>query len=337
VSPDDGDRVEDLDAWIAAKALTEYEVAPGSELRLVNRSENTVFGLTDAATGEQSMLRVHRPGYHHRHQIESELDWLAAIRRDDVVTVPTVCAARDGRRVVTVDGVDAGPRHVVRFALIPGAHPDEDCLTERDFHDLGRVTAALHEHSRRWRRPPGFDRFAWDWDSSLGCRPRWGRWQDSAGVGPDQRRVLAGAQDLLQQRLTEYGRSPDRFGLVHADLRLANLLVDAGVIAAIDFDDCGFSWFFYDFGAAVSFIEDDPAVPQWQDAWLAGYRTAGQVSTADEDMLASFVMLRRLKLLAWMGTHDHELESQTKLTTYAEGSCELAERYMTSGGRLVHR
>ncbi|MFA5708040.1 phosphotransferase enzyme family protein [Mycolicibacterium sp.] len=327
----------DLDARIAAKALTEYDVAPGSELRLVNRSENTVFGLADAGGGETLMVRVHRHGYHERQQIESELDWLAAIRRDGVVAVPEVRAARDGTRVVTVDGVDERPRHVVCFEVVPGAHPDENLLTDTDFRDLGRITAALHEHARTWRRPPGFDRFAWDWESCLGRRPRWGRWQDSVGVGSDQRRLLGRAQDLLERRLRDYGDGGDRFGLVHADLRLANLLVHDGDITAIDFDDCGFGWFFYDFGAAVSFIEDDPALPEWQHAWLAGYREAGAVTGADEGMLASFVLLRRLKLLAWMGTHRHALESQTKLTTYAEGSCELAERYLTSGGRLLHR
>ncbi|CAJ1580100.1 phosphotransferase enzyme family protein [[Mycobacterium] wendilense] len=326
---------DDLAARIAATASGAYDVAPDSELKLVNRSENTVFALTDAATGEPLIMRVHRHGYHERHQIESELDWLAAIRADGAVSVPQVRAARDGTRVVTVDGVDDRPRQVVCFEQIPGVHPDENLLTDNDFHHLGRITAALHDHARRWRRPPGFDRFAWDWESCLGQRPRWGRWQDSVGVGPPQRRLLGRAQDLLEQRLRAYGCGADRFGLMHADLRLANLLVHDGDITAIDFDDCGFSWFFYDFGAAVSFIEDDPALPRWQDAWLAGYRTAGTVSAADEEMLASFVMLRRLKLLAWMGTHDHALESRTKLARYAEGSCELAECYLTSGGRVV--
>ena len=47
----------------------------------------------------------------------------------------------------------------------------------------------------------------------------------------------------------------ERFGLVHADLRLANLLVEDEKVNVIDFDDCGYSWFMYDFGTAVSFID----------------------------------------------------------------------------------
>jgi hypothetical protein len=57
----------------------------------------------------------------------------------------------------------------------------------------------------------------------------------------------------------------------------------------------------------------------------------------DEGMLASFVFLRRLMLLAWMGTHSHSKESATKAVTYAQGSCELAERYLMSNGRSLTR
>ena len=90
-----------------------------------------------------------------------------------------------------------------------------------------------------------------------------------------------------------------------------------------------------DFGTAVSFIEDDPALPEWQDSWIAGYRTRRSIAAEDEDMLPSFVLLRRLMLLAWMGTHSHSKESRTKAITYAEGSCALAERYLSSNGRRL--
>ena len=45
---------------------------------------------------------------------------------------------------------------------------------------------------------------------------------------------------------------------MHADIRLANLLVDGEHVRVIDFDDCGWSWFMYDFATTVSFIEDHP-------------------------------------------------------------------------------
>ena len=323
--------VSEDDIAVAEAALAAYGLAPDSALRLLNLSENATFAVDDAGTGEQTILRVHRQNYHRPHEIESELDWLDALRRDGDVTVPTVRPARDGRRVVTVD-LGGTARHVVHFDMVAGAEPDEETVTVGDFHTLGGITAALHEHSHQWSRPPGFGRFSWDWQHSLGDDPRWGRWQDADGVDTAEQRLLDRAQDLLRRRLEEYGTTADRYGLIHADLRLANLLVDPPVITVIDFDDCGFGWYFYDFGTAVSFIEHDPALPEWQYSWVSGYRSRRELPAADEDMLASFVMLRRLLLLAWMGTHSHSKESSTKAITYAAGSCGLAERYLSSNG-----
>jgi Ser/Thr protein kinase RdoA (MazF antagonist) len=329
-----GEGVVQDDIAVAERALVEYDLGPESALSLLNLSENATYAVEDAGTGTRSILRVHRQNYHRAHEIESELDWLEALRRDSDLTVPTVLPARDGRRVVTVNA-DGTPRHVVHFEMVSGAEPDEATLTVEDFHTLGRITAALHEHSHAWTRPSGFSRFSWDWDHSLGDQPRWGRWQDAEGVGKQEHELLDRAERLLRQRLTDYGTGPDRFGLIHADLRLANLLVDGATITVIDFDDCGFGWFYYDFGTAVSFIEDDPALPEWQESWTAGYRSRRPLAAADEDMLASFVLLRRLLLLAWMGTHSHSKESRTKAITYAVGSCTLAERYLSSNGHRL--
>lgn len=333
-----GDELVAADRDVAERALAEYDLAPDSALQLLNLSENATYAVEDAATGTQSILRVHRQNYHLAHQIGSELDWIDALRDDSDITVPTVLPAADGRRVVTVN-VNGTDRHVVHFAMVAGAEPDEETVTVDDFHTLGQITAALHTHSHAWARPAGFSRFAWDWAHSLGDAGRWGRWQDADGVGADEHRLLTRAEQLLRDRLEGYGTGPGQFGLIHADLRLANLLVDAtgssSKITVIDFDDCGFGWFFYDFGTAVSFIEDDPALPEWQDSWLAGYRAHRPVAAADEEMLPSFVLLRRLMLLAWMGTHSHSKESRTKAITYAHGSCTLAERYLSSTGRSL--
>ena len=58
---------------------------------------------------------------------------------------------------MTVDQ-DGTPRYVVHFEMVAGAEPDEKALTVSDFHTLGRITAALHDHSTTWTRPRGFRR-----------------------------------------------------------------------------------------------------------------------------------------------------------------------------------
>ena len=95
--------------------------------------------------------------------------------------------------------------------------------------------------------------------------------------------MLARLDRTLRDRLAAYGRGAERWGLIHADLRLANLLARPGSpTAVIDFDDCGFGWYLYDFGAAVSFIEDHPDVPAATDQWVAGYRRVAPLATEEE-------------------------------------------------------
>ncbi|WP_066944685.1 phosphotransferase enzyme family protein [Microtetraspora fusca] len=312
---------------VAHAALRRYDVSPDAGVTLLNVSENATFLVDDS--GSRTVLRVHRLGYHSPEAIASELDWLAALRADAGIRTPTVVPARDGSRVVTVDDPGAQPRRCVMFEYLPGTEPAEDRLVE-SFEPLGAITARMHRHARGWARPAVFTRFHWDTDAAFGPEPRWGRWQDGVGVDREVHEVLSRLEKELCDRLARFGRGPERYGLIHADLRLANLLVDAADgTSVIDFDDCGLGWYLYDLGAAVSFIEHYPQVPEMIDSWVRGYRSVLDLPTADEDEIWTFIMLRRLLLVAWIGSHSAADVAVELGAGYTHGSCELAERYLS--------
>lgn len=317
------------DEAIAQAALARYDLSPAATVELINVSENTTFRVADPATGTRAALRVHRPGYRVADEILSELDWMDALAADGVVVAPKAIAARDGARVVEVRAGDVR-RDVVLFEWLDGAMPasgDADLVD--GFRMLGAISAALHRHAREWRPPAGFRRPRWEHATMLGAQPAWGRWQDGLGVGPEELDVLCRLDAVLERRLAAYGDDPQRFGLVHADLRLANLLVDDGAVRVIDFDDCGWSWWLYDFATAVSFFEDDPVVPELAAAWAEGYRTVAPLDAADEAELQTFVLLRRLLLVAWVGSHQHAPEAVELGAPFTAATCALAEAYLS--------
>ena len=331
----DTDRLE----LIARDALTAYGVPPQARLTLLNISENATYRLDDDRTGQRSVLRVHRPGYHSLPAIRSELAWVQALRADGVVSTPAVLPATDGSLVAVGTHPDGERRHVVRFAWVDGVEPAGDRLVD-DFRTLGAITARLHRHARTWPAPTGFTRFRWDYETSIGPRGHWGRWQDGMGVGPAEHAVLGRLDAALRERLAAFGDGPDRFGLVHADMRLANLLVGgpvdapaedapAGEVAVIDFDDCGFGWFMYDLGSSLSFIEHDPQVPDLIAAWVRGYRDVAPLSAREEAELPTFVLLRRLLLVAWIGSHHDTELAQSMGVEFTRVSCDLAESYLS--------
>ena len=63
-----------------------------------------------------------------------------------------------------------------------------------------------------------------------------------------------------------------------------------------------------------------------------GYRRVRPLSKEDEAELPTFVMLRRMILFAWMGSHAETDLAKQEGPAYAEGTCEMAEKYLTKFG-----
>ncbi len=129
-----------------------------------------------------------------------------------------------------------------------------------------------------------------------------------------------------------YGTGQDTFGLIHADLRLANLMVEGDRLTAIDFDDCGFGWWAYDLASALSFIETDARLPELIAQWVEGYSRVALLRREDRVMIPSLIFLRRVLLTAWLSTRaDSDTAQALGGPDYTMGTLELAERYLTDG------
>jgi Ser/Thr protein kinase RdoA (MazF antagonist) len=249
------------------------------------------------------------------------------------VQTPASIAAKDGSRVVLARAPGVQERNAVIFEWLDGTVVDLDDgdAAPGQFETLGAISARMHLHVGGWRRPASFTRPRWDYDFSIGPRGHWGAWQDGLGIGAEELRQLQALDATVKARLERFGDGAGRFGLIHADMRLANLLVNASEVLVIDFDDCGFSWLMYDFATTVSFMEDHPRVPELRDAWVRGYRTVAELDAASEAELETFVMLRRLLLVAWIGSHHTFATEAAELGAgFTAGTCALAEEYLST-------
>ena len=318
---------------VAKLAIRNYELPDGLSVKMINLSENATYGV-EAPNGERWALRIHRDGYHSRAAIASELAWLMNLRERGVVTTPLPVKGTNGEIIQEVTHPALSkPRYIVLSAWEDGIEPGIGQDLVKPFEILGEVTARMHEHSRTWKRPSFFERFTWDFETSLGeVKPHWGHWRDGMGVDGAKAKLFGRTVDLIARRLSAYGKSTERFGLIHCDLRLANLLIDGNSVKVIDFDDCGFGWYMYDAATPVSFYEHEPQVPDLIEAWKAGYRKAGTLSKADEAEIPTFVMLRRLLLVAWIGSHAETNLAKSMGIAYSEGTGPLCENYLAKFG-----
>jgi Ser/Thr protein kinase RdoA (MazF antagonist) len=305
----------------------------GAALKMINHSENTTYRVSPQSGGRPVILRVHREGYHTVNGIRSELAWMRALQAEAGVHTPQAISGSDGQDIQAVSHPALPtPRNCVLFEFIEGEEPRQDNDLTEAFQQLGEVTARTHNHSCGWKRPDFFERLCWDFEHSLGGKPNWGPWLNGPDMTPARRPLLQRLVDAMERRLRLFGQSSDRYGLIHADFRLANLLIHKGDIRVIDFDDCGIGWFLYDAGTAVSFFEHKPEVPGLIAAWCEGYRRVRSLSAEEEAELPTFVMLRRMILFAWMGSHAETDLAKQEGPAYAEGTCEMAERYLARFG-----
>lgn len=330
-----GTYIEKMSRLLRAE-LPLWGVSENSELTLLTFSENATFLVNDDVTKRRLVMRVHRPNYCHHAEILSELDWLLSLKNSGAINVAAPVPLVSGERVARLENEDS-VTFVVAFEFITGAEPDSSCDLTNWYHRLGHIAGHLHLHSLGWQRPPAFTRKIWTFDTIIGKQALWGNWRNQSQFAPDDVSLLEQTENLLKEQLDEYGCSPDRFGLVHSDMRLANLLVDGDQLTVIDFDDCGICWFGWDFATAVSFIEDDPLLESYQAAWLEGYRSVRPFSRQDEAMIPVLVMLRRLQLSAWIASHAETPTAQQLAGTYPEGTVSLARRYLHKHGMHASR
>jgi Ser/Thr protein kinase RdoA (MazF antagonist) len=315
---------------LARLALRRYDMGEVLRVEMINLSENATFR-ADAASGQSYAMRIHRHGYHEQPAIESELAWLVDLRKSGYVTTPRPVAGLNGEPIQHVQHPRMKfPRHVVLFHWEHGREPGIGEDLAKPFEALGAAAARMHQHVLEWQKPDWFTRHTWDFDTALGeVNPHWGRWRDGLGVTDEMRKLFSRTVVKIGNRLSAYGQSQERFGLVHGDLRLANLLVDGEDIKVIDFDDCGFSWFMYDAATPVSFYEHEPQVPELVEHWKTGYRRVRPLSQADEAEIPTFIVLRRLLLVAWIGTRRDTDLAKSMGVAYSEGTVALCENFLS--------
>lgn len=333
-------------------------------------SENHTYRVTRLNGKPVATLRICRPGYRTLRELQAEIDWLSHLNNEvklEGIEIIRPIPAFDGSAVQVVTLPDGSAFHGVAFAYMDGVTPDEgDGETMRRlFRRLGLLAAALHEHTRGLEpaatlhepnqaiRPstafgeltqglgaaaaprasfiPPITRPVWDCDTTLGPNAPWGNWRDFADFAPQERRLLERVEERIRCIMAAYGKPHGRFGLIHADMRLANLLVEGDILKLLDFDDCAYSWHLFDLAASLSFIEARPDLPDLIAAWLEGYRAASPsypLEEADMAVIPSLIMMRRFQLTAWLATRHDSDPVPALLSAWKQDTLALAARYL---------
>lgn len=275
------------------------------DIRPISNTENVVFRVEAAETGQLYALRLHRPGYNALETLVSERAWTSALAAADMM-VPTGRRAKNGDWYVPVDTPDAAQWRYAGLTVWHRGQTVESLIGDERgpdtwpwFHRIGELVGDLHTHSERWTVPSGFVRHRLDLAGLAGENPFWGRFWDSACLDADERQLLSAARELVIARLGELQRAGAPFGLIHADSHLDNVLVSGDRLGLIDFDDCAFGWHMFDCAVTLYSSWSLPQFGEIRDRFLAGYASRRPLPEDSLQQLDLFLLIRSLMLVSW--------------------------------------
>jgi Ser/Thr protein kinase RdoA (MazF antagonist) len=321
---------------LAHTALRGWDLAVAN-IEPIKVRENAVFRI-DLAGGGRAVLRVHRGGYHSDAELDSEFVWMRALEAADI-SVPRVIRSRRGRdfEVIDLPGRN-GSRQIDVFEWIEGRQlgtveggvgGDSDDVAAQ-YRMIGAIAARMHNHGAEWQCPPAFRRHAWDAEGLVGEEPFWGRFWELDALTAAQRDLFAHARAKIAQGLAAYGRTPDRYGLIHADLVPENVLIDGNRVQVIDFDDAGFGWHLFELATSLYFMTGDAIYPTAREALIHGYRSERELSDAALDWLPLFRAARGTTYLGWVHTRLGSDTAREMTPFLVERACAVAEEYLAT-------
>jgi Ser/Thr protein kinase RdoA (MazF antagonist) len=297
---------------LALAALSRWEL-DYVRIEPIKVRENAVYAV-HTADHRRVVLRVHRFGYHSDEALHSELTWMQALGNAGI-EVPRPIPSRAGRPFELVDFVGvAGPRQVDVFEWIEGQQlgavdqplSAEPRWIEKTYGTVGELAARMHNQSCAWQPPVGFKRHTWCDEGLTGEAPLWGRFWELEALTTRQRALFERLRARVAQDLIAYGKTPDRYGMIHADLVPENILVNDTQLRIIDFDDAGFGWHMFEIATSLYFIRRETFYEIARDALIAGYRRQRPLGDEHVALLPMFLAARGTTYLGWVHTRKGE-------------------------------
>ncbi|HXW53125.1 MAG TPA: phosphotransferase [Myxococcota bacterium] len=268
--------------------------------KFVRKMENIVY--SGEIDGKRVFLRLTSPLRRNKDEINAELAWLDFLRGEGL---PVVTPLKDMNGDLSITANVYGQQfEACVFAEASGEHPSKELMESPDFlFKLGALMARMHLASIKF-----------------GSSSKREDWYHERGLRHAREAAATTAHLALKERLSEnitwmegLSRTRENYGLIHADIGIGNLFVDAdGSITVIDFDDCCYHWYVADLAAVIYLLawslgheKFDATEKSWLKNLLLGYRSVRSLSETDELLVPRFIEFFCLRVFFWIEYHQN--------------------------------
>ncbi|PYS91841.1 MAG: hypothetical protein DMF64_10910 [Acidobacteria bacterium] len=224
---------------LANTAVKLWHGVTGS-LQRIGDSANHVYSFIES--GETRYLRLISSYDRTKQQVEAELDFIAYLNRGGVSAMLPLSSATG--RLIEELPLANGLLFACVFEAAKGERFSYDPATsnKEHFRLRGRTLGQLHALSKGYAPSGSFRRFAWDEDKLL---------LDINGFLPKSEKIVRREYDVLKERLKDYPKSSQMYGLIHGDFGETNYRYQDAQLNIFDFDDCCYHWFAYDLAITI--------------------------------------------------------------------------------------
>ncbi|MFX1559691.1 MAG: phosphotransferase enzyme family protein [Promethearchaeota archaeon] len=312
-------------------ALTNYGLDKAG-LRFITYSGNGLYQVTVPPSSPipagKYTLRLHQPNYMKPRFVVSEMEWLSALHQEGI-KVPIPVRNQDGEWLTKADGGYDVPQ--VRNCTLIGwteGRVHIKNIRPQHFTALGRVIGRMHEQGRRWKRPKGFARPHWNWEGLYGDGFSYGVPAVDAreAISKAHQSVFKEVLDHVREASEQMGRGRKVYGLIHADLGLGdNVAFLGGEARPFDFDDCGFGYWVFDFGVALSqyMMDTNDVSKEMRDALLTGYGETSSLEEIGIEYLDLFIAARLAQFMFFyqatgLAHPEHMEEAKREINDHAK-------------------
>jgi Ser/Thr protein kinase RdoA (MazF antagonist) len=271
---------------IRDQAARRYGLSPAALTELA-AFENFVYE-AENDDGDTMILRISHSTRRTVDYTLGEVEFVRYLAAAGLAIAPPIIS-ESGQFVERIDDREPGDYFVVTaFERADGiVFDDAPPLKERYwkpplFRDLGRLFARLHNRAQTYKlSSPRLKRQEWyEYDVV-----------DLDRFAPPEEQLVRDRTARIIERLKELPRTPEHYGLIHADLHPHNFCFADGKVTAFDFDNCEYAWFVKDIAVLLFYVARDvaredraAAVAAFLPPFLDGYR---ELRRCDRESLAA--------------------------------------------------